>query len=139
LIFTATRLEAWGGELTLLYSSLYVQAWSIFEGFVRNLVCAIQVGVIITRAWELQEIFKSIGKGSSYGKATTHHEKLWPKVEGGGGGGCPVLTFAIKPENFVDDGEAAYLALKKNVEADKAAKKAAKKAGLLKEDEEDEE
>src|SRR5256886_12810479 len=62
---------------------------------------AIQVGIIVTRAWELQAIFKSIGKGSSYGKATTHHERLWPKVEGGGGGGCPVLTFAIKPENFV--------------------------------------
>jgi hypothetical protein len=100
---------------------------------------AIQVGVIITRAWELQQIFKSLGKGSSYGKATTHHEKLWPKVEGGGGGGCPVLTFAIKPENFVDDGEAAYLALKEKVEAEKAAKKAAKKAGLLKSDDEDEE
>ena len=98
---------------------------------------AIQVGVIITRAWELQEIFKSIGKGSSYGKATTHHEKLWPKVEGGGGGGCPVLTFAIKPENFVDDGEAAYLALKKKVDGEKAAKKAAGKA--VQEEEEDEE
>jgi Restriction endonuclease BglII len=103
---------------------------------------AIQVGVI-TRSWELQEIFKSIGKGTSYGKATTHHEKLWPKVEGGGGGGCPVLTFAIKPEAFVDDGEAAYLALKEKVDSEKAAKKAAKraarKAGLVKEEDEEEE
>jgi hypothetical protein len=95
---------------------------------------AIQVGIIITRAWELQEIFKSIGKGSSYGKATTHHEKLWPKIEGGGGGGCPVLTFAIKPENFVDDGEAAYLALKAKVDAEKATKK----GGSPVEDEDDE-
>jgi hypothetical protein len=99
---------------------------------------AIQVGIIVTRAWELQEIFKSIGKGSSYGKATTHHERLWPKIEGGGGGGCPVLTFAIKPTNFVDDGEPAYLALKAKVEAEKATKKAAKKAGLVR-DEDDEE
>jgi hypothetical protein len=52
---------------------------------------------------------------------------------------CPVLTFAIKPENFVDDGEAAYVALKEKVDAEKAAKRAAKKAGLLKEEEEDEE
>jgi hypothetical protein len=96
---------------------------------------AIQVGVVITRAWELQQIFKSIGKGSSYGKATTHHEKLWPKIDGGGGGGCPVLTFAIKPENFVDDGEEAYLALKAKVDAQK---KAARKAGLPVEDEDDE-
>jgi hypothetical protein len=100
---------------------------------------AIQVGVIITRSWELQEIFKSIGKGSSYGKATTHHEKLWPKVEGGGGGGCPVLTFAIRPVNFEDDGVVAYEALKAKIAAEKAAKKVAKKKGLIPPDADDEE
>lgn len=65
---------------------------------------AIDVGVIVTRASELQAIFKSLGKGPSYGASTTHHEKLWPRIEGGGGGGCPVLTFAIKPDLYVDDG-----------------------------------
>lgn len=65
---------------------------------------AIDVGVIVTRSTELQQIFKSLGKGSSYGASTTHHEKLWPRIEGGGGGGCPVLTFAIKPDLYVDDG-----------------------------------
>lgn len=105
---------------------------------------AIQVGIVITRSWELQEIFKNLGKGSSYGKATTHHEKLWPKIEGGGGGGCPVLTFAIKPSAFVDDGEAAFLKLKAKIEEEKerkrAAIKAAKKAGIVTDgdDEEDE-
>ncbi|MDE3177088.1 MAG: restriction endonuclease [Pseudomonadota bacterium] len=89
---------------------------------------AIQVGIVITRAWELQQIFKSLGKGSSYGKATTHHEKLWPKIEGGGAGGCPLLTFAIKPSTFVDDGEEAYEALK-----------AAKKAGVLEIEEDEDE
>ena len=49
------------------------------------------------------------------------------------------MTFAIKPENFIDDGEAAYLALKKKVDAEKAAKKAAKKAGVLKEDDDEDE
>jgi hypothetical protein len=68
---------------------------------------AIQVGVIVTRATELQPIFKSLGKAASYGAATTHHGKLWPKIEGGGGGGCPVLTFAITPELYVDDGDEA--------------------------------
>lgn len=68
---------------------------------------AIQVGIIITRSWELQQIFKQLGKGASYGAATTHHERLWPKVEGGGGGGCPILTFAIRPALFVDDGPEA--------------------------------
>lgn len=65
---------------------------------------AIDVGVIVTRATELQRIFKSLGKGASYGASTTHHEKLWPRIEGGGGGGCPVLTFAITPALYVDDG-----------------------------------
>lgn len=94
---------------------------------------AIEVGIVITRSWELQQIFKELGKGSSYGKATTHHEKLWPKVEGGGGGGCPVLTFAIKPSNFIDDGEEAYEALKTRM----AKEKAARKAGLLTLEEDD--
>ena len=65
---------------------------------------AIDVGVIVTPATELQQIFKSLGKGSSYGNSTTPHEKLWPRIEGGGGGGCPVLTFAITPALYVDDG-----------------------------------
>lgn len=65
---------------------------------------AIDVGVIVTRASELQAIFKSLGKGSSYGNSTTHHEKLWPRLDGGSGGGCPVLTFAITPAIYVDDG-----------------------------------
>ena len=80
---------------------------------------AIHVGIIITRSWELQEIFKSLGKGASYGKATTHHEKLWEKVEGGGGGGCPVLTFAIRPSLYVDDGAEAVEQLKARVAVEK--------------------
>ena len=63
----------------------------------------LDVGVIITRSTELQRIFKSLGKGNSYGSSTTHHSKLWPRLEGGGGGGCPVLPFAIKPELYVED------------------------------------
>ena len=99
---------------------------------------AIQVGVIITRSWELQEIFKRLGKGSSYGKATTHHEKLWPKVEGGGGGGCPVLTFAIRPIQFEDDGPDALAALKRRMAAEKAAKRVANRRTPRTGDEDDE-
>jgi hypothetical protein len=65
---------------------------------------AIDVGVIVTRAAELQQIFNALGKGKSYGNSTTHHTKLWPRLDGGGGGGCPVLTFAITPALYVDDG-----------------------------------
>ncbi len=80
---------------------------------------AIDVGVILTRASELQEVFESLGKGASYGNSTTHHGKLWPRLEGGGGGGCPVLTFAITPTLYVDDGPQAYdLALQRKAERD---------------------
>ncbi len=44
---------------------------------------AIHAGVIITRSWELQEIFKQLGKGASYGKATTHHESYGPRSKAG--------------------------------------------------------
>ena len=83
---------------------------------------AIDVGVILTRATELQGVFDRLGKGSSYGASTTHHEKLWPRIEGGGGGGCPVLTFAITPSLYVDDGEAALAAAR--------AAKAARRRGV---------
>lgn len=64
---------------------------------------AIDVGVIVTRASELQEIFNSLGKGSSYGNSTTHLGKLLPRLEGGAGGGCPIVAFAITRECYVDD------------------------------------
>lgn len=57
---------------------------------------ALNVGVIITRCDELQEIFDSLGRGSSYGPTTTILSKLLRKMEGGSGGGCPVLVFGIK-------------------------------------------
>lgn len=63
----------------------------------------ISVGIIITRTDELQEIFNGLGRGTSYGNATTHMSKLLPKLEGGGGGGCPVLAFGIKRSLYVED------------------------------------
>jgi hypothetical protein len=57
---------------------------------------AISVGVIITRADELQGVFDSLGRGSSYGASTTHLSKLLPRIQGGGGAGCPLLVFGIK-------------------------------------------
>ncbi len=57
---------------------------------------AISVGIIITRCDELQEIFKSLGRGSSYGASTTHMSKLLPRIQGGGGAGCPLLVFGIR-------------------------------------------
>jgi len=64
---------------------------------------AIDVGVIITRCDELQQIFDQLGKGSSYGASTTHMSRLIPKIEGGGGGGCPILAFGITRALYMED------------------------------------
>ena len=58
---------------------------------------AIDVGVIITRATELAHKFGKLGA------STTHFDKLLPRLNGGGGGGCPVLVFAITDKLCVDD------------------------------------
>lgn len=65
----------------------------------------IDVGVIITRSSNLQKIFKSLGKkvADKYGASTTHMDKLLPRLEGGGGGGCPILAFGITREKYVED------------------------------------
>jgi hypothetical protein len=64
---------------------------------------AIEVGVIVTRASELQRKFNALGKGSSYGDSTTHLDKLLPRLDGGGGGGCPILVFAISEKLYIED------------------------------------
>lgn len=61
----------------------------------------LDVGVIITRCTELQQVFNALGKGSSYGASTTHMGKLLPKLNGGGAGGCPVLIFGIGPQMVI--------------------------------------
>lgn len=64
---------------------------------------AISVGVIITRCDELQEIFDSLGRGASYGASTTHMSKLLPRIQGGGGAGCPLLVFGIRRNLYAED------------------------------------
>lgn len=61
---------------------------------------AISVGVIVTRCDELQGLFDELGRGPSYGSSTTHMSKLLPKIEGGGGGGCPILVFGMRKELY---------------------------------------
>ncbi len=61
------------------------------------------VGVIITRCDELQAIFNSLGRGKSYGSSTTILSKLKRKLDGGAGGGCPVLAVGMKSSLYLDD------------------------------------
>jgi len=63
----------------------------------------VSVGVIVTRADELQSIFDDLGRGKSHGNATTHLSKLIPRIDGGGAGGCPILVFGIRPSLYVED------------------------------------
>jgi len=60
----------------------------------------IDVGIIFTRCDELQDIFMSLQRGSSYGMSTTHMSKLLPRIEGGAGGGCPLLVFGIRKSRY---------------------------------------
>lgn len=65
----------------------------------------IDAGVIITRSSKLQALFKSLGKkvADKYGASTTHMDKLLPRIEGGGGGGCPILAFGITKSRYFED------------------------------------
>jgi hypothetical protein len=62
----------------------------------------VSVGVIVTRSDELQQLFRELGRGPSFGASTTHMSKLLPRVEGGGGGGCPLLVLGITRRLYVD-------------------------------------
>lgn len=64
---------------------------------------AISVGVIITRCDELQDLFNALGRGTSYGASTTHMKKLLPRIEGGSGGGCPLLVIGLSKKLYVED------------------------------------
>jgi len=64
---------------------------------------AISVGIIVTRCDELQDLFDDIGRGSSYGASTTHMSKLLPRIQGGGGAGCPILVFGIRKSLYAKD------------------------------------
>lgn len=64
---------------------------------------AVSVGVIVTRSDHLQVIFKQLGRGASFGASTTHLSKLLPRINGGGGGGCPILVFGITNALYVED------------------------------------
>jgi len=64
---------------------------------------AISLGIIITRRDELQDIFNELGRKDSFGASTTHMSKLLPRIQGGGGAGCPLIIFGISKKLYVED------------------------------------
>jgi hypothetical protein len=64
----------------------------------------IGVGVIITRGEDVRELAIGLGRRSStYAATTTRWSTLVPRMEGGGGGGCPLLAFAITKDCYDAD------------------------------------
>jgi len=63
---------------------------------------AIAIGVIVTRGPGLQRVISSTIQskdgGYKYGQSTTHWDKLIPRVNLGGGGGCPLILIGIEAE-----------------------------------------
>jgi hypothetical protein len=60
----------------------------------------LSVGIIITRADELQDLFLEVGKKTAAGQATTHMSKLIPKMANRASGGCPVVAFGITKRKY---------------------------------------
>lgn len=56
----------------------------------------IDVGVIVTRSEELNDIFKELGILSKYGASTTWMGKLLYRLDSRRNGGCPILAVGIK-------------------------------------------
>ena len=58
----------------------------------------IDVGVIVTRSEELNDIFKDIGMMAKYGASTTWMGKLLYRLDSRRNGGCPILAIGIRKE-----------------------------------------
>lgn len=56
----------------------------------------IDVGIIVTRSKELNDIFADLGNKAKYGASTTWMGKLIPRLDSRRNGGCPILAIGIK-------------------------------------------
>lgn len=60
----------------------------------------LSVGIIITRADQLESLFREVGKKTAAGMSTTHMSKLIPKMYNRASGGCPVLALGITKKKY---------------------------------------
>ena len=63
----------------------------------------IDVGIIVTRAENLNDVFDALGVKSKYGASTTWMGKLKYRLDSRRQGGCPILAIGIKKENVVNE------------------------------------
>jgi len=57
--------------------------------------------VIISRGEDVRDLAVGLGRSAvTYGATTTRWSTLVPRMEGGGGGGCPLLAFAITKDCY---------------------------------------
>jgi len=65
----------------------------------------IDVGIIVTRAEDLNDVFSELGKDvkKKYGASTTWMGKLLPRLQARRNGGCPILAVGIKKSCIVDN------------------------------------
>ncbi len=65
----------------------------------------IEVGIIVTRSQELNDIFKTLGKHimSKYGASTTWMGKLLYRLKSRRNGGCPILAVGIRKACINDE------------------------------------
>ena len=56
----------------------------------------IEVGIIVTRAQELNDVFSELGIKAKYGASTTWMGKLDYRLKSRRNGGCPILAIGIK-------------------------------------------
>mgnify|MGYP006279359673 FL=1 len=64
---------------------------------------AISVGLIVTKSGELRQLFEELNVWGKYGTSTTWMNKLLPRINGGGGGGCPILVFGIGRQLYIEE------------------------------------
>ena len=62
----------------------------------------IDVGIIVTRSEELNDIFRHIGILKKYGASTTWMGKLIDRLDSRRNGGCPILAVGIKKSCIED-------------------------------------
>lgn len=56
----------------------------------------VEVGIIVTRAEELNDVFMDLGIKTKYGASTTWIGKLEPRLKSKRNGGCPILAIGIR-------------------------------------------